>query len=168
MSEWDYEPKGGSSDYLKLEDGKTVTIRIVSETYYKRLVTDKQGSIIDTRDFTEDMFDQAEGKGFAVRDRFVWGVWSRDEQAAKVFECGASIYSQLKTLAQDPDWGDPRGYDIKITRTGTGLDTKYAVMPGKNSDPISDEEGNAVLELDIEKMVKGARYLKDVVAERNG
>ena len=27
------------------------------------------------------------------------------------------------------DWGDPRDYDITITKTGQKLDTEYTVMP---------------------------------------
>jgi hypothetical protein len=34
---------------------------------------------------------------------------------------------------QNPDWGDPREYDITITRKGSDLDTEHTVLPGKQT-----------------------------------
>jgi hypothetical protein len=32
-------------------------------------------------------------------------------------------------LANNEDWGDPHEYDITVSRTGSGLETKYQVHP---------------------------------------
>jgi hypothetical protein len=41
----------------------------------------------------------------------------------------ASIHGPLEDLAMNSDWGDPREYDITVTKTGEKLDTEYSVMP---------------------------------------
>lgn len=166
MSEWEYESKGGAEDFLKIKSGETVTIRIITETFYRQQVT-KDGTLVDTREFKPEQWEEVRVSGeFTLKDRFLWGVWSRDDTRAYILEVGASIYNQVKDLAIDPEYGDPRSYDIKIKRTGEGLETKYSVLPGKNNTEITDEEGNAALDLNLENRVKGARPLTEIVNER--
>lgn len=170
--EFGFTPKPGSSGFLKLADGETVTLRIVSETYYRQNLT-IDDDLVKRGDYTDEQWAKmAEDPDIKKSDRFIWGVWVRrsDKDPAKndlalIFECGPSIYNAVKTLAVDPDYGDPRAYDIKITRKGKLLETKYSVIPGKNTDDINNDEGNAVLDLDIPQKVKGARPLADVVKE---
>lgn len=40
-------------------------------------------------------------------------------------------------LYKNEDWGDPKNYDLKITRDGDGMETKYSVLPrpAKDVDP---------------------------------
>lgn len=171
-NEFGYTPKSGSGDFLKLADGETVTLRIVSETYYRENLS-IDGDLVKRGDYTDEQWKKmGDDPDVKKSDRFIWGVWVRksDKDPQKtdkafVFEVGASIYNAVKALAADSDYGDPRKYDIKITRTGQLLETKYSVIPGKNTDDVSNDEGNAVLELDIERKVKGARPLADVVKE---
>jgi hypothetical protein len=40
------------------------------------------------------------------------------------------IQKTLRALAKDEDWGSPiQKYDIVVTRTGDGMETKYEVLP---------------------------------------
>jgi hypothetical protein len=39
-----------------------------------------------------------------------------------------SLMDQLFKFVKDDDYGDPSGYDIKIGRTGEGLDTQYTLV----------------------------------------
>lgn len=39
-----------------------------------------------------------------------------------------SLKEKLYNLAKDPDFGDPKNYDLKITKTGKQLETKYDIM----------------------------------------
>ena len=41
----------------------------------------------------------------------------------------ASIMGEIISLDNDPDWGDPREYDISIVKTGDGLETRYNTTP---------------------------------------
>jgi hypothetical protein len=63
----------------------------------------------------------------------------RKDAKVKILEFGANIKDGIDTLAKDADWGNPNGYDIKITKSGTGRDTKYGTAPGKQS-PLTEEE----------------------------
>ena len=49
----------------------------------------------------------------------------------------ASIRVKIKNLCDDKDWGAPYFYDIKIMKSGEGMETKYAVnpVPHKPIDP---------------------------------
>ena len=172
-NEWDYQTKSGTSDFLKVESGETVTLRIVSSTYYRQNAS-IGNDLVKRSDYPKDEDWQAilDDPDTKVSDRFVWGVWVRKsdqnpgkENKAAIFECGPMVYNAIKKLAQDPEYGDPRGYDLKISREGEKLETKYTVIPGKNTDDTTADEGNAVLELDIEKIVPGSRLLADVVKE---
>lgn len=60
------------------------------------------------------------------------------ESYCKLLLLTNSLQSQIYDFYLDPDWGDltdpVEGYDIKITRKGSGkTDTEYTVMPMKNS-----------------------------------
>ncbi len=50
-----------------------------------------------------------------------------------------NLETQLKALIDNTKWGNPKTYDITITRKGTTMnDTEYAVMPNPST-PL--EEG---------------------------
>jgi len=61
-------------------------------------------------------------------------IYNYDESAIQIWEIPqATIQEALVNLSEDGDWGDPRGYGIKINKTGDGKDTKYAVLPSPKS-----------------------------------
>ena len=41
----------------------------------------------------------------------------------------------VQSLVNNPKWGDPKRYDIAITKTGDGLDTEYMTQ---GEPPIAD------------------------------
>ena len=45
----------------------------------------------------------------------------------------STIQGALKELAQDEDWGNPRDYDVNVTRQGEKLQTEYSVIPKPKS-----------------------------------
>lgn len=72
-------------------------------------------------------------------------VIDRGDEAAgpKILGFGRTIYSDLIKLREDDDFGDfthPKsGYDIQITRTGTGrFSTKYTVIPRMPGAPLKN------------------------------
>jgi len=73
-------------------------------------------------------------------DRFFINVVDRADDRVKVLEFSAALrdemFEMVKELAasgESKELLDPRNYDLVITRTGTGKDTRYAVakMDGK-------------------------------------
>ena len=56
-------------------------------------------------------------------------VYNYDEERIQVMEITQkSLKEQLLVLARDEDFGDPKEYDIKITRSGEKLDTTYNII----------------------------------------
>lgn len=148
MSDYEYAPKRHSGPYLRLsEKGQSIRIRIASKPLR----------------FEEEY----EGK---VSEKFAWIVIHKDLDANKkvtkvaaTFKGGAMIYGAIRDLAMHPDWGDPKGYDITITRTEE-KGKYYTVMPSPNGKPISEEEMQMIADadLDLERMyLKNARQPKD-------
>lgn len=57
-------------------------------------------------------------------------VWDYKDEKIKILQITqAMIRNRLMELTADEDWGAPYFYDIKITKTGEGNMTKYAVTP---------------------------------------
>jgi alpha-acetolactate decarboxylase len=66
-----------------------------------------------------------------------FGVWHYEDEMYKIWQCSTrSILLELANLNEVE--GDPLSYDLKITRKGAGLDTKYYVKASKPSE-LTDE-----------------------------
>lgn len=125
-------------DYLKLKDGDKVKLRIASEP---AIVVYKRGD----------------------NPRYSWVVFNRALDVAQVYTAGISVYGQIADLVDE--WGDPKGFDITIKRTGSGMtDTSYNVSPVKESRDLTKDELEVVQAVDLIKLSKGkwlADYAKD-------
>lgn len=77
-------------------------------------------------------------------------VWNYKESRIQILELTQKgLKHELKTLASDTeDWGDPRKYDISITKSRKGLDTSYAMTP-KPPKKRADEINEAVKNLKV-------------------
>ena len=85
------------------------------------------------------------------------GIWDMADSQIKVWEITqTSIRDALMALINDPDWGDPRNYGIKIHKSGAGMDTKYNVVAAPKQ-PASDEMLQALSEarLDLNALYSG-------------
>jgi hypothetical protein len=89
---------------------------------------------------------------FAERPKefFAMLVWNYKESRIQILELTqAGLKRELMALASDKeDWGDPRKYDISITKSGEGLETTYAMTP-KPPKPRADEINEAVKNLKV-------------------
>lgn len=57
-------------------------------------------------------------------------VWNYTENQLQIMHLTQkSIKNDINILINDSDWGYPFNYDIKVTRTGEGLETHYKVNP---------------------------------------
>lgn len=110
------KPAGGNGLFLKFEDGQTVQLRVL--------------------DIPVVFQSEYEGK---FSTKWAWPVYNHDEKKVQILQGGSTIYNAINDLIQDDDYGDPTEYDIKITRTGKGTDTKYSVLPPRNSKDLPDD-----------------------------
>lgn len=61
-----------------------------------------------------------------------WNYLDKDIQILHLVQ--NSIKHKIQTLVDDPDWGSPYNYDIKIIRRGEGMETEYDVNPLPHKD----------------------------------
>lgn len=126
-----HKPGGSGSDlFLRIKDGESVKLRIATNpAYYEQTFDDKTSG------------------------RYAWTVWNRADKKAQIFSGGVSIFNQLADLVED--WGDPKGFDITIKRTGEMLETRYSVTPAPKSIELTKEEQAECDKVELLKAVKG-------------
>lgn len=72
--------------------------------------------------------------------RFYLPVIDRADDKCKMLNIGPQIYQGIKNFAMDPNWGDPRDYDITIKRAPRGWQPLYHVIAHPNRYPLTEEE----------------------------
>lgn len=115
---------------------------------------------------TGDKDDEKLAKRMRATTRYYFNIIDRsleegDEGYGEVmvYGCGAKVFSDVLGIIVDPDYGDitdpENGYDIIITKSGTGLDTEYKVnaRPKQTAIGIDDWEEKLV-DLSIFSKVK--------------
>ena len=105
--------------------------------------------------------------GWNPKHFWAFVVYNLDEKAIQILEVTqSSILSRLQTLVQNEDWGDPREYNITVTRSGEGLGTKYEVdaSPHKPTPPeiLADYKEKKI---DLEALFEGKSPFE--ASERN-
>ena len=77
---------------------------------------------------------QSQSGGRCQEFCFVW-VLDRTDEMVKVWRyANKKLCEKLEALLRSE--GDPRAYDVSITRTGLKRDTDYTVVKGKNTKPV--------------------------------
>lgn len=94
-----------------------------------------------------DAKTQPSGEKDKPKHFWAFVVWNYSEKQIQIAEISqATIQNGIKALAQDESWGDPKQYDITVSRTGKGFnDTEYNVIPNPPTE-ISYEIAEAFAE----------------------
>ena len=63
----------------------------------------------------------------------------------------------IEGLVNNPKWGHPQRYDITITRSGTGFDTEYSVVPNPHTDldPFIEKDWKAA-KINLDALYSGS------------
>jgi len=130
----DYQAPRATSYYMKLSEGEN-RIRIMSKPVFGwedwkdnkpvRFAMDKKPA-------------KANDAKKPIKHFWAFVVFNYQEEQIQIMQITQStIRKSLEALCRDKDWGEPYGYDIKIMKTGEGVDTEYAVnpVPHKPIDP---------------------------------
>ncbi len=126
-------------DYYKIQEGDNV-LRIVGkpskiETHWEDTVDGKTRKII-----CPGAGCPICAKGKRPKSRYQCKVIDRRDDKVKMLDVGLTIISQIQTYAKSEEYGDPTKYDIKINRSGKGIDTRYLVMASRNDTPLTPEQ----------------------------
>lgn len=137
---YEAEASQGGGVYLRLKQkGQTVRLRLVSEAY----------RYMDTIEDRENQTSKQIRKvaWIAIAKELVNG---QPQKRVVVFQAGPMVYGLIRDLRESPDWGDPRNYDIGITRTEE-QGRYYSVTPfPKPIGPITESEQQMVAEANID------------------
>ena len=127
-----YEVKTGGSDFFKLKSGankfRILTDSVVGKEGWK---DGKPFRRMEPLDITEDEVDVDEKTNRPKINEFMaFYIYSHDEGKVAIASfTQASIKKGILALATDDDWGHPSEYDITVTKTGDGFQSKYSVTP---------------------------------------
>lgn len=136
-------PTSSTGNYTKLADGET-RLRILSNPVIGCEYWNKDGKPVRLRQLPQgrpaDMRDaDSQGRAEKIKEFWAMKAYNYAEKQMQVFQVTqAQIKTQLAELSKDADWGHPKNYDIKIIRSGKGLETKYSVTPVVPK-PVSEE-----------------------------
>lgn len=129
--------------YVKLQDGDN-RIRLLGGGDDGLLIFGKEGWTGDDDDRKVHRWDiKADAPKLKFNDEpktfMAVPVWNYQVNAIQIWNITqATIRAKIRELATDPEWGDPRNYDIKVKKEGEQLLTKYEVTPCKEKE-LSDE-----------------------------
>lgn len=144
------------SNYLKLTEGDH-TFRVLSSAITGWVYFNKENKPVRSKEAFEEAPEDIKAGG-RVNPFWAFVVWNYEEKRIQILELTQkSLMTPIQALVKNPKWGNPKLFDITISRKGTGLnDTEYAVMPNPHS-PV-DKEILVKFEkanIDLEKLYVG-------------
>jgi len=128
-----------TDNYMKFQDGKNVfrvlSTAIVGMEYWKTEINENGEEVrkpirkrmnenIPVEDLGLDKWGNPE------RPKHFWAfvVYNRQDEKIQILEVTQSkIRKGIKNFVEDEDWGDPKEYDLVVTRSGEKLETDYVV-----------------------------------------
>ena len=129
---------GGGGRYLKIAKDQTARVRVLSNTpvmgWEYWTADNKPKRLHELVGTPPDLRRDVDGK--QEKPKFFWAVavWNQEAECVQIWTITQStIRKSIEAICADPDYGDPSGYDLKVTRKGEKLDTEYTVIPGRAS-----------------------------------
>lgn len=127
-----------SSNYLKLSEGEH-TFRVLSSAIVGYEYFNTENKPVRSREAFEEV-PQDLKEGGRINPFWAFVIYNYDEKRIQILEITQkTIMLPMKALVDNKKWGNPKLYDITITRKGTGMqDTEYAVMPNPHTEIAPD------------------------------
>ena len=129
-----------SSNYMRFLEGEN-TFRVLSSAIvgWEYWTTDNKP--VRSQEPPEGIPDnikyEKDGK-YRINHFWAFVVWNYEARKIQILQLTQkSIMEVIEGLVKNPKWGHPQGYDITITRSGSGFDTKYSTIPNPK-EPIDD------------------------------
>ncbi len=125
-----------STNYMKFAEGKN-TFRVLSDaiTGWEYWTTDNKPvrSEEPFEEMPDDIKKDQNGKS-KISHFWAFVVWNYEAKRVQILELTQkSVMNAIQALYDEPEWGDPKGYDIVINRSGAGLDTEYGILAKPHS-----------------------------------
>jgi hypothetical protein len=134
----DYTPSA-KGDFMRLSEGNN-NIRVLSKPLIGKLFWVSPEGVVRDKGMGKKgdkpfrvKYNQSLPKEVSegqTKEFWALKVWDYKDKTVKILEITqASILRSLYEFVKDEKWGDLREYDINIKKEGSGMDTKYFVMP---------------------------------------
>lgn len=140
MSVYDRDLPQSEGIYHKFEDKKTYIMRLASEPIV----------VVSTFKGTENT-------------KYAWLVWNLEAKAPQIMRLPKGGAQEIWNLAREN--GDPTEYSLKITRTGSGFDTKYNIEASPKKIPLEEIDKDAttlLAKVDPIEMINKGNGIVDV------
>jgi hypothetical protein len=152
-------PATSGGNYAKLEDGQN-RFRVLSAAKVGWLYWNTQNKPIrlaEKPDNTPEDIRVENGKADKIKHFWAFVVWNYRDSKVQILEITqASIQGPLEDLVTNPEWGDPKEYDITITKKGQKLDTEYTVQPSpQKAVPIEAHAAYRAVKIDLDALFRG-------------
>lgn len=124
------QPKAGGG-YMKFKDGEN-TFRVLSKPIMGWIDWDNKKPIRTPMDYAREDLGKPKPRDpkNSVKHFWTMAVWNYATKAVEILEIDkAGILTSIGKLARDKEWGSPMGYDLKVTKSGQDMATKYATIP---------------------------------------
>lgn len=153
-----YQAPATVSGYMKLQEGDNLFRVMSSAITGFEYWTNEDKPVRSKTPFTETPdIKFVDGKPQRVKHFWAFVVYNYASKNIEILQITqSSIMSAIQNLVADPDWGSPKDYDLKINRTGKGLETEYSVNP-KPKKPVEHDIQVAFADkkINLEKLYSG-------------
>lgn len=156
---------GGGGNFLKLKAGEKTMLHVLSEeptSFFQHFFQSiNRGATCPGQDCPACASGQKE---FRKRAQHVFVVYDYKDKQVKLWAMGNETAEQVKNVYDTYD-SSLAGVDLQVTRTGTGRDTKYGVVPKQTrfqesfvegqEQPDPEESSKPASAEDIQQMMEG-------------
>lgn len=150
-----YDKIPSSSRYMKLKEGEN-TFRVLSVAVTGWLYWNTANKPVRFKnrllETPNDIRTESDGKPAKIKHFWAFVVWNYDEKMIQLLEVTQNqIMTGIKALVDSKHWGDPKGYDISISRSGSGFETEYVtqgIPPIVLSKTVADEYAKLTVNLE--------------------
>lgn len=154
----DYKPKKSDGMYLKFKQGAN-KFRILTDVetgfVWWTQATDEalNGKPVRVKNYP-DVIPANMKTDSGIKETWVFKVWDYADSSIKIAEITQStIQREIFELESSEEWGDTKGYDLTINRTGEKLGTKYSVQPSPHKELAPEiKEAFDKSEIDLKEM----------------
>lgn len=140
LTSWDDADVSTPNDFMNLKEGDNV-VRVFTNPYQFHVswIKDVTGVNRKIRSALENC-PLVKG-GYKLQPRWYIGVLDRQSGGLpKVLEISSQVFTGIKNLISEPDWGDVSQYDVNIKRGPRGAQPLYTVLPKPRTDVTAEEK----------------------------
>ena len=153
-----------SSNYMRFQEGEN-TFRVLSSAVLGFEYWNTQNKPVRSKEawdeMPEDIKVEKDG-GHRINHFWAFVVWNYEAKRIQILELTQKgIMKTIQGLIKNPKWGNPKKYDITVTRSGSGFDTEYNTVPNPHTelDPITEVQYEK-MNIDLDALFVGGDPFK--------